>query len=320
MKNITFELIKHKKKSSTFFALATGEYEAAKLLVEEELYKESVVHLYFSAFYLAQSVLVDILKSNGHKTVATEFNKKYGKGDNLIPKRYVNFYNTIHTERNENNYHDTIVPKKTDVLKWLRLLDGLYNFIDKNLDKVTTLDIIKNIYEENIDTVKDFSYDLYCPKTYSHHNRISFWQPPFYLEVFTPNKLCTELKETLKRLHIRRNQDYVLGLNSKVNQYEDNHYLMIDIDCMDTDVESELKKYQGVLLKSGRGFHFIGSKVIIGKNNWIKVLKEIARNRTLKGKIDKDHIEISINRGYSTLRITNSIIKPNTPLFYKELK
>lgn len=319
MKKLSYSTIKHKKKASTMFSLATGELLAAEVLVEKEMYREAVIHIYFCAYYLAQSVLMDVLKSNSHKLVAMEFNKRYGKGQSFIPKTYVEFYNKIHVARNNNNYNDTVVPKKSMVIASLFHLHRLYSVIDKNLEKVTTLDIIKDIYISNPGIVKDFSYDIYCPKTYSHHNRISYWQPPFYIDVFSPEKLCKELKETLRRLRVRNNKEYVLGLNSKVNQYESNHYLMLDFDSMDTDVESELKEYGGVLLKSGRGFHFIGNNIIIGEKEWIKILRHIEKKKELKGKIDRDHIEISIKRGYSTLRITSSKIKPNIPIFYKQI-
>ena len=94
---------------------------------------------------------------------------------------------------------------------------------------------------------------------------------------------------------------------------------MLDIDSVDSAVEHELKAYGGVLLKSGRGFHFIAHRVFQDQKLWEKEMKRFKRSKVLKGHIDEDHIDISIRRGYSTLRITSSAIKPTVPVFYKEL-
>lgn len=94
---------------------------------------------------------------------------------------------------------------------------------------------------------------------------------------------------------------------------------MFDIDTLDADVEESLHTTGGVLLKSGRGLHFIGRNPIRGKREWEKAMKEIRRYPALGKYIDKSHIDMSIKRGYSTLRITKSDIKPSVPIFYKEL-
>ena len=318
-KRIVYSNIRQKKKATTKFSISTGELLAAQELVAKGLYKESVIHLYFCSFNLAQATLADILKSDKHSTVEREFNGKYGRGKGVIAKKYVRLHNMLHDERELHSYRATYSPKSADIKKWLKALQAFHQCVDKVLDKVTTIDIIRSMYIENPSLVRDFSYDIYCPKTYSHHNRITYWQPPFYIDIFNHTKIASVLKEALKRLRVRKHEDYVLGLNSKINQYSNDHYLMLDFDSLDTDVESVLKDIGGVILKSGRGYHFIGNKVIKGYKSWIKQLNSLNRKRELKEKIDKEHIKISILRGYSTLRITDSPIKPNIPLFYKEV-
>jgi uncharacterized protein (UPF0332 family) len=318
-KRIIYSNIRQKKKATTKFSIATGELMAAQELITKGLFKESVIHLYFCSFNLAQATLADILKSDKHSTVEREFNRKYGRGRGIVPQKYVRLHNTLHKERELHSYKATYSPKSADVKKWLRLLTSFHLFINRTLDKVTTIDIIKSMYAENPNSVRDFSYDIYCPKTYSHHNRITYWQPPFYIDIFNHIKIVSVLREALRKLKVRKNENYVLGLNSKVSQYSNDHYLMLDFDSLDTDVESVLKDVGGVILRSGRGYHFIGNKIIKGYKNWIKQLNSLNRKKDLKGKIDKDHIKISVLRGYSTLRITDSPIKPNVPLFYKEV-
>ncbi|MBI4678789.1 MAG: hypothetical protein HY748_14520 [Elusimicrobia bacterium] len=142
---------------------------------------------------------------------------------------------------------------------------------------------------------------------------------PFYLDIFGVKQIAAGATRLLRGLRVRRPKDYVVGLNSRVNQYSDDHLIMIDVDAVDPAVESALKPLGGILLKSGRGFHFIGHKVICGLQQWHRQLKAILRHRKLKMHVDKDHIAISIKRGYSTLRVTASPVKPTAPCFYKEI-
>jgi hypothetical protein len=189
----------------------------------------------------------------------------------------------------------------------------------KVVPRVEVLDLLKSISEENPEKIKDFSFDIYCPKTYAHHTRLTFWQPPFYLEIFGVSQMVLGATRLLKGLRVRRSKDYVVGLNSRVNQYKDDHLIMIDIDTVNPAVESALKPIGGMLLKSGRGFHFIGRKIVSGVKAWRREMRALLRHKALKTRIDKDHIEISIRRGYSTLRVTSSPVKPTVPYFYKEI-
>ena len=91
-KKIVYKNIKYKKRATTKFSIATGELLAAQELVVKKLYKESVIHLYFCSFNLAQAALADILKTDKHSTVEREFNRKYGRGKGLIAKKYVQLY------------------------------------------------------------------------------------------------------------------------------------------------------------------------------------------------------------------------------------
>ena len=118
---------------------------------------------------------------------------------------------------------------------------------------------------------------------------------------------------------MNRHEDYVVGLNSRLDQYKPVHLLMLDIDSLDSSVEHELKNIGGVLLKSGRGFHFIGTKVLEGQNVSEREMRRLMQLKSLKEYLDRDHMEISLRRGYSTLRVTANKIKPTTPVFYKEL-
>jgi uncharacterized protein (UPF0332 family) len=309
---------REKKRASTLMVLGTSEREAAEKLIEAGLYREAVVHLYFTCFYVSQALLCHFLKSApSHKHVEAQLHKTYGRKTDF-PRRYVKLHTLLHKQRTEFNYQTTHTPDP-DVLKaHLRTLSAYVKFSLSVVPGVEVVDLLRSLVEDNPGVIRDFSFDIYCPKTYAHHTRLTFWQPPFYLDIFGVKELAAKAAEMLRSLKVRRAEDYVVGLNSRVNQYADDHLVMIDIDAVNPAVETSLKPFGGILLKSGRGFHFIGRKVISGIHDWRRTMKSLLRHKTLKSHIDRAHIEISMKRGYSTLRVTSSPIKPMTPHFYKE--
>lgn len=317
---IEFGTPKKTKQANTKFSIALSEFDAAEKLFENELYRESVSHLYKCSFFLAQAICAETLRSNSsHKPVQTELNRLYGRGKREIAKRYVTLHNRLHELRNMVDYRSAWAPRSAEVKKSLRLLRAFVAAVDKHLVKVTMIDVIRGIRDSHPDQIRDLSYDVYCPRTYSHHNRVTFWQPPFYLDVFTAKSLIRHASKMLASLRVRNHANYVLGLNSRVDQYADKHLFMLDFDSLDTDVESALKSEGGVLFKTGRGYHFIGNRLINGRQAWVKKLRRFRRQKELQSRIDTDHIDLSIQRGYSTLRITCCPIKPQTPVFHKEL-
>jgi hypothetical protein len=221
--------------------------------------------------------------------------------------------------RTEFDYRTTHTPDPDDLKAELKILTAYVAFAMRVVPRVEVLDLLRSISEENPDKIKDFSFDIYCPKTYAHHTRLTFWQPPFYLDIFGVNQMALGAARLLRGLRVRRSKDYVVGLNSRVNQYKEDHLIMLDIDSVNPAIEASLKPIGGILLKSGRGFHFIGRKVVTGLKEWRTAMRRLLRHKKLKKHIDKDHIEISMHRGYATLRVTASPIKPTIPYFYKEI-
>ena len=318
MKKLNYD-IKQRKKASTFLALTSNEIEAAELLIEKELFRQAVVHLYFASFYISQALLCKNLKSNPtHAAVDSELHRIYGRKVEF-PKRYIKLHSNLHKLRTEINYRSAHTPEPSKIKKYCKFIKAYFNFARLCVDEINFDDILRDIVNDNGKKIRDFSIDIYCPKTYSHHVRYTAWFPPFYLAIFNCEKLTRRVKILLKDLRVKNHQNYVAGLNSKVDQYSDLHLLMIDIDSVDTTVEETLKKYGGILIKSGRGFHFLGRNIITGRKEWVKILRGILRNPILKSRVDRKHIAISLNRGYSTLRITTSPLKLTRPQFFKEL-
>lgn len=310
---------KQKRRASTLLSLGLSSLEAGEVLVEKELHKEALVHLYFCCFYITQALLVKQVAPNPtHKNLEVQLHKTYGKAK-AFPRRYVDLHILLHKLRNDFDYKVTYSPQPKLIEQKLRVLQAYVAFALKTVPKVDTSELLLDILAENPLDIRDFSYDVYCPKTYAHHNRLTLWQPPFYLDIFTPLHIQTQARRLLQNLHVKRPSDYVVGLNSRLNQYGDAHLIMLDIDSLDASVEAHLSKIGGFLLRSGRGFHFIGKTVVKGKGAWEKKMKQLKRSKDLKQYLDHDHIDVSLRRGYATLRVTTSKVKPVTPVFFKEL-
>jgi len=318
MKKINYNP-RQKKRASSLMALGTSERDAAQKLIEAGLYREAVVHLYFTCFYVSQALLCQVVGSNpSHDSVQSQLHRTYGRKPDF-PRRYVDLHTLLHRQRNEFDYRTTHTPDPDVLKRQLVVLTSYVKFAMSAVPRVEVLDLLKAITLDNPDKIRDFSFDIYCPKTYAHHTRLTFWQPPFYLEIFGVAQMIRGAVRLLRGLRVRRSSDYVVGFNSRVNQYKDDHLIMLDIDTVNPAVEAALRPIGGILLKSGRGYHFIGRRVVPGARQWRRMMRSLIRNKTLKRHLDRDHIEISIRRGYSTLRVTASPVKPTVPYFYKEI-
>jgi len=256
-----------------------------------------------------------------HSYFSFRFGKKFSQSEGLkrlgglakrgsFPKKYYTLVRKIQSLKTEP------APIGLSIVKSIQ---SFKTYIQKHINPITISEILIDYYEKNMSSIEDFSFDIYCPKTYSHHVRLTLWYPPFYLYCFSFEDLSQKAKSFLKKLKVKKSDNYVLGFNSRLDQYAGIHFIMLDLDSLSLEAEKQLKKIGGILFRSGRGYHFVGRKVIRGEKAWRKKLLSLKKNKKLKGHLDMDHVDISLKRGYSTLRITHSHVKPQIPFFLKEL-
>jgi uncharacterized protein (UPF0332 family) len=106
---------RQKRRGSSLMALGTSERDAAERLVEAGLYREAVVHLYFTCFYVSQALLCHVLHSNpSHDHVERELHKAYGRSRSF-PRRYVDLHVRLHKLRTEFDYRTTHTPDPDDL-------------------------------------------------------------------------------------------------------------------------------------------------------------------------------------------------------------
>lgn len=185
---------------------------------------------------------------------------------------------------------------------------------------VDSFDLVKEIAAIHGGRIRDLSFDIYCPKTYAHHLRLTMWLPPetviFDLDA---QRLVEHARSFVGGLEADRNEEYAIGLNSRVDQYSDHHLLMLDFDSVDDGAIERLRERGGYLLKSGRGYHFIGKTLIPSQEQWAAALRAIQETPELRDHIDDSHIGMSLKRGYSTLRVLESPAKPQRPMMIRVL-
>jgi hypothetical protein len=94
---------------------------------------------------------------------------------------------------------------------------------------------------------------------------------------------------------------------------------MLDLDRFDESARKELRKIGGYLFKSGRGYHFVAKRIYPSTSLWKKALQRTYSNPRLGKCLDQAHKTLSLQRGYSTLRITSSPSKRIKPFFVEQL-
>ena len=163
------------------------------------------------------------------------------------------------------------------------------------------------LVEENPE-IRYFSFDVYCPKSYFHHTRFTVWTPKGRIsDSWLRSVLATSIR-SLNTLRVRESEDYVLGLNSRVNQYRPMHLLMLDLDDISSVPTSKFAKEPGFLFRTGSGFHFIGSKLY-------PLVEWKRKMRSFLPLASRQHYQLSLARGYATLRLTASRRKPMRPVY-----
>jgi len=307
--------------ASTRLAIAWSEYECAQLLLGKNKYREAAGRLYFACFHAGQAVLADRVSAKAsHKNLKAELNKS-SKTRSVPPPRYARLHNSLHQLRIAVDYESSASPEPEELESKLKAVQKYLQYVTRIVPRIELQEVLSSIVSEHKAIVQELSFDIYHPDPYyGGQTRLTVWQPAHDLKSFTPDRLIRKARKFLAEIRADLPDGYVAGLNSRLNQYgEPVHLLMLDLDTREPAAEAALQALGGTLVKSGRGFHFIGRHPIRGHKQWEGTLRRLQKWKKLRNFLDSKHIKYSLERGYSTLRLTAGPDKPHVPFFYKDL-
>lgn len=263
--------------------------------------------LYYAVHHAAVSLLRLIgNKSKTHSSIKGQFGLQWVKRRGF-PPTHGKLIGSLHTDRTRADYGEYVPSLPADLEKQLRKVKRFIVRANREVPSIGIHEILTMVIGEN-EEIRDFSFDFYCPKSYFHHTRMTIWSPKGRVGDGWVSRICAANVRTLKALGIEEPTHYVLGLNSRVNQYEERHLVMLDFDDVGSVPVHRLKKEPGFLFRTQSGYHFIGGRTY-EQAQWEKRMRRYSKFAS------KQHCELSMKRGYATLRLTQSPRKPFTPVY-----
>ena len=281
--------------------------EARALIPSGQTRLGAYSRLYYSTRHTAVALLRLIgNRTTNHKAIISEFEKQWTK-QRSFPVRYGKELKTLFTERGKADYGEYIPTTLRNLERRAAVVEAFIKRAQKEIPPISIAEILSILVREN-SKIRDFSFDMYCPRSYFHHTRFTAWCPKGRVTDAWLDKLLNAHRRTLKTLRVPEAKDYVLGLNSRVNQYAEEHIIMLDFDDQSSLPFHEFKSEPGFFFRTYSGFHFIGSKLYRLKE-WKTKMRRYSRIAS------RQHFDLSMKRGYATLRLTSSPRKPVVPAY-----
>ncbi len=291
-----------------WLAKATDTLAEAKLLIPSGQTRLGARNrLYYSAHHTARALLELIGNhSKTHKAIVNQFGLEWVEKRGF-PELYGRLLNELYDDRDKADYGDCNPTFQGGVERIAGHVEKFIKRARREIPSVTTSKILSLLVEPNPE-IRDFSFDVYCPKSYYHHTRFTAWCPKGRLTDSWIKTLLNSTVKSLRTLRVKHAESYVIGLNSRVNQYGPKHILMLDLDDMSTLPRDKFKNEPGFFFRTGSGFQFIGS-CLYDYSEWKKRMKSFVPLAS------KQHYDLSLKRGYATLRLTASPRKPIAPVY-----
>lgn len=309
---------KQKQKAAGWIAISHSHLRAAEQLAKGKEYAAGLARLYYVAHFAARAAIVDSnLRSEKHGTWNGEFNKRFGRGNDWVPKIFAKSLNELGAIRELVDYEGAYPNEKQTYETYNGRVKRLLKKVIDNTPLCYYEDFISDMKE--VEEILAVEFDYYCPKSYIHNERVQFQVMAEKYDRNTIKKLSAVGKNATAVLGAKREDDYVVGWNNRLGQSGDAYLLFLDIDEEDEGkVKAALQGTPGWLFKSGTGYHFIAKKLMSSRDAWQRKLETIHRSRKLKKLLDHKFMEFSIRRGYSTLRVDKAPIKDFKPFLFWE--
>lgn len=304
---------KQMARNAEFLGIALSALRAARALIRERQFAQSLGRLYYCGYFCARAALVEWGdRSDKHKYWVARFNQAFGRGTGWVPSTYVKHLNELRDYRDALDYHGAVPNDRELASKYFRSMRLFLKKVRSNSPVCSYPQFIAQWVSEEGDEVEAIEFDFYCPKSYLHKERVQFQIQARKYTTRAFNGLVRAGRESLPRLRALRQDDYVLGWNNRMGQGGQLYLLFLDLDCPDIGaVKAALRDRKGWLFASGNGFHFIGARAVRGREAWIRELGGVSKST--RALLDERYEEFSIRRGYSTIRATTSPVKSFEP-------
>ncbi len=306
--------VKRRAFAAESIAIAYSHLNTAQKLIKHRDYSGGVSRLYYAAFFAAKASLADLGNlSSKHKYWVGKLNQRYGQRNSWLPKRYVALLNTLLKLREDHDYRANISINKETGLSYLRRSGLFIECVKRNTPLVHYPEFIQEYISGEYKSLA-FEFDIYCPKSYLHKERVQFQIKAENYDTNYIKKVYRAGKDSIRTLGVARQEDYVLGWNNRFGQGANGYLLFLDLDIEDeAKIKSLLKNNRGWLFKSGQGYHFISREMCKTQKQWLNKFNKAVKSQQLKNMIDRKHFTFSKRRGYSTLRMTSSTVKKFKP-------
>jgi uncharacterized protein len=152
--------------------------------------------LYYSAHHTARALLELVgIHSQKHNAIINQFGLEW-VGKRGFPATYGRLLNTLYDDRDKADYGEYVPTFQDDVERTAQQVENFIKRARREIPPVSTAKVLALLVESNPE-IRDFSFDIYCPKSYYHHTRFTAWCPKGRL---TDKWLTTLLNSTVKTL------------------------------------------------------------------------------------------------------------------------
>ena len=123
--------------------------------------------LYYAAHHISTALLGLVGKSaRSHRAVINQFSMEWVKG-RALPAKYGTLLKDLYKERALADYGSYVPTLERDLSRRLALVERFRKRASREIPAISIGRILKILTDENPD-VRDFSFDVYCPKSYYH--------------------------------------------------------------------------------------------------------------------------------------------------------
>jgi len=312
--------VNHAAFAAESLAVAHTHLKTAELASGGDDHAGAISRLYYAAMHCAKAALADLgRRSKKHDYWVGEFNRRHGRGESWIPRKFTRMLHRLHGLRGDHDYSGAVPNDESLAVRCIRDVRRFIWRVQRNTRLVKYPEFISEFISSNKE-IKAIEFDFYCPQAYRHKERLQIQVQASRMSPTYISRIVTVGRRAIRKLGGKKPDHYVLGWNSRFGPSGDDQLVFLDLDSVDYGaIRAALKGKKGWLFKSGKGYHFVFQEMVEGNERWRRTVARLAKSKALRPLIDRRHVAYSTKRGYSTLRVTRSPIKDLQPFLCADL-